>query len=244
MRLLLLGGSSEGRLLAEQLARAGHAVIYSTRTPVAPIINCRMRSGGFSSANKNGIEGLADYARRHKTELLLDATHPYAAQISKHALIAAKKLHIPCWRYQRRGWQASVWQWQEWRDWPELIEALAPYRRPFLSLGASALEYIDQRPEHQHWIIRSINPHPPCPGITCLTARGPFKYADELRLLQELQADALVCKNSGGTYTHAKLEAARTLGLPILVQKRPKLPRADRVFENPTTLSSALGQLW
>ena len=240
MRLLLLGGSSEGRLLAERLARAGHTVIYSTRTPVAPIDGCRMLGGGFSGANKNGIEGLTDYARRNKTELILDATHPYAAQISEHARQAAKKIHIPYWRYQRRGWQASVWQWREWRDWPELLTLLSPFHRPFLSTGASALEHIDRRPQHQHWIIRSILKHPSSPGITCLTARGPFKYADELRLFQELRPDALICKNSGGTYTRAKLEAARTLGLPILVQRRPKLPKADRVFQNPETLVAAL----
>ena len=240
MRLLILGGSADARGLAEQLVNTGHTILYSTRRPVPPISGCRMRHGGFSNAGQNGIDGLTEYARRTDAELLLDATHPYAAQISKHACLAAKKLGRPCWRYQRRGWSAAAWGWQEWQDWADLLQALAPFRRPFLSLGASALQHIEQRPEYQHWIIRSILPHPSCAGITHISARGPFRYVDELRLLKQHSIDVLVCKNSGGHWTRAKLEAARALGLPILAQTRPRLPRVDRVLQKPAALLAAL----
>lgn len=247
MKLLLLGGTGEARELASALHHDGHAVLYSvaglTRLPELP---CEIISGGFSQYcadcdGNAGVNGLAHVIRQRDIDLLVDATHPYAAQISAHAVAAARQSGIACWQLYRPGWPEAV----KGRHTPfdsiaGLLPAIRSLQRPFFTLGASLLAHLDARPHHQHWIIRTLAPVADRPGISCLFQRGPFSLSAEIALLRRLRADALITKDSGGEQVVAKLTAAHELGIPVYIQRRPPGSQADRVFTRPAALLSAL----
>ncbi len=189
-------------------------------------LRCQVRVGGFG-----GAEGLAAYLLAEHIDLLIDATHPYAAQISANAARAAQLTGIPCWALRRPAWQAQAGDdWREVADWAELIEALRPFRRPLFTLGREPLQHLDEIPEQQFWTLRALEA---CPGnerCEVIGARGPFHLEDERVLFERRQIDVLISKNSGSGATEPKLEVARERGLPVLVLKRPALPAVDREF--------------
>lgn len=131
-RILLLGGVTEALAIARTL---GPEHIYSLagigRVPTD--LQCQVRVGGYG-----GAEGLAQFIRDEGIGLLLDATHPYAAQISQNAATAAHLSGVPCWALRRPAWQAQAGDdWREVSDWAELIEALKPFRHPLFTSAAS-----------------------------------------------------------------------------------------------------------
>lgn len=241
MKILLLGGIGEALALARTLHGAGHELIYSVaglgRRPELP---CRVRVGGFG-----GAAALADFLRSERIELLLDITHPYAAQISHAAAEAAGLARLPLWAYRRPPWQPKAGDdWRPVPDWPAARTALAGFRRPFLALGASALKQLESIPEGQQWLLR-ILPGPAAParaGLTVVNELGPFDYEHELALMRTHEVDVLVCKNSGGAAVAAKLEAARTLRLPVLMIERPPLPAPAREFDRIEALALAVAE--
>ena len=235
-RLLLLGGVTEALALARRL---GPEHIYSLAGVgrVPEDLACQVRVGGYG-----GAEGLADYLREARIDLLIDATHPYAAQISGNAARAAAAVGIPCWALRRPAWQAGPEDdWREVADWPALIDALAPFRRPLFTLGREPLRHLDEIPAHQFWTLRALEA---CPGnarCEVIGARGPFRLEDERALFARGRFDVLVSKNSGSGATEPKLEVARERGVPVLVLARPCLPAVDRAFFDVKTLAEALG---
>ncbi|MFJ1339356.1 cobalt-precorrin-6A reductase [Pseudomonas caricapapayae] len=224
-RILLLGGVTEALAIARTL---GPAHVYSLAGigRVPSDLRCQVRVGGFG-----GAEGLAAYLLAEHIDLLIDATHPYAAQISANAARAAQLTGIPCWALRRPAWQAQAGDdWREVADWAELIEALRPFRRPLFTLGREPLQHLDEIPEQQFWTLRALEA---CPGnerCEVIGARGPFHLEDERVLFERRQIDVLISKNSGSGATEPKLEVARERGLPVLVLKRPALPVVDREF--------------
>jgi precorrin-6A/cobalt-precorrin-6A reductase len=224
-RILLLGGVTEALAIARTL---GPAHVYSLAGigRVPSDLRCQVRVGGFG-----GAEGLAAYLLAEHIDLLIDATHPYAAQISANAARAAQLTGIPCWALRRPAWQAQAGDdWREVADWAELIEALRPFRRPLFTLGREPLQHLDEIPEQQFWTLRALEA---CPGnerCEVIGARGPFHLEDERALFERRQIDVLISKNSGSSATEPKLEVAREHGLPVLVLKRPELPVVDREF--------------
>lgn len=224
-RILLLGGVTEALAIARTL---GPAHVYSLAGigRVPSDLRCQVRVGGFG-----GAEGLAAYLLAEHIDLLIDATHPYAAQISANAARAAQLTSIPCWALRRPAWQAQAGDdWREVADWAELIEALRPFRRPLFTLGREPLQHLDEIPEQQFWTLRALEA---CPGnerCEVIGARGPFHLEDERALFERRQIDVLISKNSGSSATEPKLEVAREHGLPVLVLKRPELPVVDREF--------------
>jgi precorrin-6A/cobalt-precorrin-6A reductase len=224
-RILLLGGVTEALAIARTL---GPAHVYSLAGigRVPSDLRCQVRVGGFG-----GVEGLAAYLLAEHIDLLIDATHPYAAQISANAARAAQLTGIPCWALRRPAWQAQAGDdWREVADWAELIEALRPFRRPLFTLGREPLQHLDEIPEQQFWTLRALEA---CPGnerCEVIGARGPFHLEDERALFERRQIDVLISKNSGSGATEPKLEVAREHGLPVLVLKRPELPVVDREF--------------
>lgn len=224
-RILLLGGVGDALAIARRL---GPQDIYSLaglgKQPSD--LPCQLRVGGFG-----GAEGLAAFIAVHGIDLLLDITHPYAAQISANAARAAELAGIPCWALRRPGWQAGAGDnWREVADWAELSAALAPFQRPFFTLGREPLEHLDSIPEDQFWTLRSLDGHPGNARATVIGARGPFHLEDERALFSTGQFDVLISKNSGSTATEPKLQVARELGLPVLLLARPLLPVVDREF--------------
>jgi precorrin-6A/cobalt-precorrin-6A reductase len=224
IRVLVLGGSSEASAFARLLARRPNIEAMlslagrTTQPAPAPIA---MRVGGFG-----GVEGLIDYLRSHGIEAVIDATHPFAAQMSRNAKEACARLALPLVALTRAPWEAAVGdRWIDVADVGEAVCALgeAP-RRVFLTLGRLSLPAFAAAAFH-HYLIRAIDPPDGLDGLPrheLILARPPFIIEAEERLMREKRIDLLVSKNSGGEATYAKIAAARRLGLPVVMIRRPK----------------------
>lgn len=235
MRILLLGGTGDALKIARQLDPAS---VYSLAGlgKVPEDLSCAVRVGGFG-----GAEGLAHYLASEQIGLVIDATHPYAAQISANAMRACAASRVPCWALRRAAWQPQAGDdWRMVSDWHEIATALAPFQRPLFTLGREPLAHLDDIPPHQFWTVRCLDSHRDNPRARILAARGPFTLEGE-RALFALQAfDVVVSKNSGGSATEAKLDVARERGLPVIMLRRPVLPDADREFGHVADLLDAL----
>ena len=237
-RILLLGGVGDALAIARRLAPQD---IYSLAGlgKVPSDLPCQLRVGGYG-----GAEGLAAFMAAEGIDLLLDITHPYAAQISANAARAAELSGVPCWALRRPGWQAGGGDdWREVADWAALSTALEPFQRPFFTLGREPLAHLQAIPLHQHWTVRCLDDYPGTPRARVIGARGPFNLADERALFAAGQFDVLISKNSGSSATEPKLQVARELGLPVLLLARPPLPAVDRQFSAVEDVWSALQAL-
>ncbi|MCZ8545976.1 cobalt-precorrin-6A reductase [Mesorhizobium qingshengii] len=225
-RILILGGTTEARQLAGKLAAcADLSVTLSlagrTESPVAQGVP--VRSGGFG-----GADGLAVHLRETGTDLLIDATHPYAAQISANAAQAARATGVPILALRRPGWAPVEGdRWTPVDTVGDAVRALGPApRRVFLALGRQEVVAFEAAPQH-HYLVRSVDPVEPkltVPDADYLLARGPFGKADERALLEKHHIDVVVSKNSGGEATYGKIAAARALGIDVIMVRRPMLP--------------------
>ena len=221
--ILLLGGVTEALAIARTL---GPEHIYSLagvgRVPTD--LTCQVRVGGYG-----GVDGLAQFVRDEHIGLILDATHPYAAQISQNAAQAARLCGVPCWALRRPAWRPQAGDdWREVADWAELIEALKPFKRPLFTLGREPLQHLDEIPQEQFWTLRALEVYPGNERCEVIGARGPFLIEDERALFERQKIDVLISKNSGSTATEPKLEVARERGVPVLVVRRPVLAQVDR----------------
>ena len=230
--ILLLGGVTEALAIARTL---GPEHIYSLagvgRVPTD--LTCQVRVGGYG-----GVERLAQFVRDEHIGLILDATHPYAAQISHNAAQAARLCGVPCWALRRPAWRPQAGDdWREVADWAELIEALKPFKRPLFTLGREPLQHLDEIPQEQFWTLRALEVYPGNERCEVIGARGPFLIENERALFERQKIDVLISKNSGSTATEPKLEVARERGVPVLVLRRPVLAAADREF---TTVAAVL----
>ena len=223
MRLLILGGTTEASALARRIAgRQDLDPILSlagrTRSPVPPPIPYRI--GGFG-----GIPGLKTYLIEGRIAAVVDATHPFAAQMSQNAAIACCDLAIPLAILTRPAWrQQGGDRWISVADMKAAVRALGETpRRVFLTVGALQLAAFAAAPHH-HYLVRTIGqPHGmvALPSYRLILARGPFSVEDEIALMQEERIEVLVTKNSGGAATEAKIAAARTLGVEVVMVERP-----------------------
>ena len=223
MNILILGGTTEASALARMLAQLPwHSTLSlagRTREPVPQPIPCRV--GGFG-----GAAGLAAHLREHQIDALIDATPPFAAQMTRNAADAAAQTGTPLLAIHRPGWTPRPGAaWHEVATMQDAADALGTEpRRVLLTVGQKDLAPFTAAPQHQY-VIRSIDPPAaPPPGALVLTARGPFVEADERALLHRHRIEILVTKNAGGTATAAKLAAAADLGVPVVVVARPALP--------------------
>ncbi|KUN38073.1 cobalt-precorrin-6X reductase [Streptomyces longwoodensis] len=223
--VLILGGTTEARELAAVLAaRPGVRVTTSLAGRVSRpgALDGEVRTGGFGGAG-----GLAAWIRDQDVATVVDATHPFAAGITANAARAAADTGRPLVVLRRPGW--SPGPGDRWHDVPSLeaAAALLPSlgRRALLTTGRLGLATF-AHVTGVHFVVRSVEPpEPPLPPDTRLVlARGPFTLDDELALLRTHRVDVLVTKDSGGAATSPKLTAARTLGLPVVIVRRPALP--------------------
>ncbi len=225
-RILILGGTTEARQLAARLAARGDrqltlSLAGRTENPVEQPVP--VRAGGFG-----GAQGLADWLAGHKTDLLIDATHPYAARISANAAEAARISDVPIFALRRPGWEPVEGdRWTLVGDGEEAVAALGEAsRRVFLALGRQEVAAFETAPQHAY-VIRSVDPITPplgVPNATYILARGPFAEADERALLEAQKIEIIVAKNSGGQATYGKIAAARELGIEVILFRRPQLP--------------------
>jgi precorrin-6A/cobalt-precorrin-6A reductase len=244
-RILILGGTTEARRLAERLAeRDGLAVTVSLagRTAAPAAQAAPVRIGGFG-----GAEGLARYLTIERVDALIDATHPYAARMSRNAAAAAASTRVPLLALRRPPWPSrSGDRWTEVANTEAAVQVLGTQpRRVFLALGRSEIGHFNRAPQH-YYLVRSVEPVDPpleVPHATYVTGRGPFTEADDRRLLATHAIDVVVAKNSGGAATYGKIAAARALGLPVILLRRPALPEVptvETIAEAVTWLDHAL----
>jgi precorrin-6A/cobalt-precorrin-6A reductase len=225
-KILILGGTAEARQVAGALAARGDCdVVLSlagrTENPAAQGVPVRV--GGFG-----GAEGLVAHLEDNAVDLLVDATHPYAARISANAAQAARLTDVPILALRRPCWERMEGdRWTEVDDVAGAVRALgAAPRHVFLTLGRQEVYAFEAAPQHRY-LVRSVDPVDPplvLQRLETILSRGPFEKADELALLERHGIDAVVSKNSGGSATYGKIAAARALGIEVVMVRRPALP--------------------
>ncbi|MFI1930881.1 cobalt-precorrin-6A reductase [Streptomyces sp. NPDC020330] len=235
VRVLVLGGTTEARRLAEHLVASEPGVRVTTslagRVSAPRLPPGDVRVGGFG-----GPGGLAAWISEHGVDALVDATHPFAATMSRNAAEAAAQAHVPLLALRRPGWVAQ--DGDRWHAVGSLAEAaeLLPAlgERVFLTtgrMGLAAFAGLDDL----WFLVRSVDaPEPPCPAhMEVLLDRGPFDLRGERELLRRHRVDVLVTKDSGGDATAPKLTAAREAGIPVVVVRRPPVPEGVPVARTP-----------
>lgn len=218
MRTLILGGTTEGNALARALAGSEVVTSLAGRTGHIPILPGQVRVGGFG-----GVDGLAEYLKGESIGAVIDATHPFAARMAANAAEACERLAVPRLKLLRPEWKSEAGdRWVEAGDMEEAARLLPGLgRRAFLTVGIQELGAFVAVPD---LLVRLLSPTPLPDTWRIITGRPPFTLADEIALMRNHAIDVLVAKHSGGEATYAKIAAARTLGLPVLMIRRPKPP--------------------
>ena len=225
MRVLLLGGTTEAGKLAAALATAAVVATYSyagrTAMPVAQPLPTRV--GGFG-----GVAGLVQYLRAEHVTHLIDATHSFAAQMSRNAVLACAESGTQLIAFERPPWIEGPGD--NWRDVGDIEAAVAALpdmpARIFLGIGRQNLAAFAARPQH-FFLLRLVDAPVaplPLPNAEIVLARGPFTLQGDLALLRDRSISHVVAKNAGGDGARAKLDAARVFGLPVILIARPQQP--------------------
>ena len=236
-KLLILGGTSEAYQLAENLDKQLpqenlnfiSSLAGSTKKPNIPA--GKFRTGGFG-----GLAGLKNFLVKEEISLLLDATHPFAENISKNALLASSDLGLPFLVLNRPPWvKQSKDQWIEVSSLKNAVKYLKNVEKKtgslfstgsiFLTTGNKEL-WLFQNSLNYHFLVRTVE-EPELvsewPQATFLKDRGPYTLENEIKLLKKHKISMLVAKNSGGISTYAKIEAARYFKIPVLMVRRPEM---------------------
>jgi len=229
--LLILGGTLEATAFANAAAEVGLRGVVSFAGRVArpkrqPL---PQRVGGFG-----GVEGLVAYMRAEKITHVIDATHPFAAQMSSNAVQACTEAGVPLIALVRAPWRAQAGD--DWTHVPDIASAVGALDRPaarvMLAVGRMHLQDFAPNPQH-FYLLRLVDPPeiaPPFPDHHVLVSRGPFTAADDRALMAEHRIDLVVSKNAGGTGAYAKIEAARALNLPVIMIDRPVIPARTEAY--------------
>ena len=236
-RILILGGTGDSARLIPQLAALANVELIASlagRTPKPNIPNVgqvgQVRMGGFG-----GVDGLVNYLKTEKIDLLLDMTHPFAAQITHNASIAAQCVGIPRLVFCRPAWEKEAGD-----RWITAVDHMAAAKlipeiadRVFLTIGRQELSAFATI--MNCWFLMRMITLPSStilrPPGEILLDQGPFDLEKETQLLIQYNIGAIVSKNSGGSAAQAKIIAARNLGLPIIMIPRPELPDGDVVSD-------------
>ncbi|MGG7565111.1 cobalt-precorrin-6A reductase [Rhodovulum sp. DZ06] len=230
---LVLGGATEGAALAKAMAEAGipGTVSLAGRVARPRPLPLPTRVGGFG-----GAAGLADYIRLHGVTHVIDATHPFAARMSRNAAEACAATGAPLLALTRAPWAAVAGD--DWRAVPDIagaVEALAgmPPATVFLGTGRNDLEAFRPVAARHRLILRVVDDPgaAPLPGAEVIVARGPFDADADREMLEARGVGVVVSKNSGGTGAYAKIAAARALGLPVVMVDRPPSPERAEVHD-------------
>ncbi|MBT2771695.1 cobalt-precorrin-6A reductase [Halomonas sp. ISL-60] len=225
IKILILGGTSEASALADAIAQRGLPAIFSyagrVNSPKPQPLPTRI--GGFG-----GVSGLVAFLAQERITHIVDATHPFAAQMSANVVTAAAQCGVKTIALTRPAWRpVDGDQWQSVASIDEAVSALAyPPQRVLLAIGRMHLAAFAAQPQH-HYVLRLVDQPTRPPSLADYTAvidRGPFTLEGELALLETQCIERIVCKNSGGEGAASKLIAARGLGLPVVMIERPQQP--------------------
>jgi precorrin-6A/cobalt-precorrin-6A reductase len=219
-RVLIFGGTGEARELADLLVADG----FEVTTALAGVTSQpHLPRGTIHSGRFGGADGIARFAKAEEFDLLIDATHPFAARISANIASASGDLGVQCWRLERAAWQAEEGdQWTEVADFAEAATAVPANGRVFLTIGHRGLEPFFDRLDLSG-VIRVIEEPKFAlpPGWQLIRSRPPHPLVDELDLMNQSHVSVLVSKNAGGTATYTKLVAARQRGIKVVMIRRP-----------------------
>lgn len=227
-RLLILGGTGEARALADALA--GQPDLHVLTSLAGRTVEPRRPEGEIRIGGFGGAAGLATYLDDANIDLVIDATHPYAAAISAHAVEACQVAGRPLLRLERPAWQPRLGDLWVVVDSPAAAAKACTHlgKRAFLAIGAKELAAFAGIADL--WFLVRLVELPPKPlplrQFELLIGRGPFDQGDEQELMRRHKVDMVIAKNSGGNSTYGKIAAARELGLPVILLRRPILPQA------------------
>jgi precorrin-6A/cobalt-precorrin-6A reductase len=230
MRALILGGTSDANRLADAITRARIDAVYSyagrTQSPVAQSLP--IRTGGFG-----GVSGLIEFIKAERITHVIDATHPFAAEMSRHAIAACAALELPLIALERAPWtRVEDDRWIEVDNIDAAVDALPEVRtRVFLAIGRQHLAPFAAKPQHAY-TLRFVDPPDgplPLPEAEIIVSRGPFTLEGDLELMRTRNIAWVVARNSGGAGARAKIDAARELRLPVVMIARSALPERPRV---------------
>ncbi|WP_386078287.1 cobalt-precorrin-6A reductase [Vreelandella sp. F11] len=225
IKILILGGTTEASALADAIAKRGLPAIFSyagrVSSPKPQPLPTRI--GGFG-----GVSGLIAFLAQEHITHIVDATHPFAAQMSTNVVAAAAQCGVKAIAFTRPAWRPVVGdQWQSVASVDEAVSALAgPPQRVLLAIGRMHLAAFAAQTQH-HYVLRLVDqPDRPLSlaDYTAVIDRGPFTLEGDMALLETQRIERIVCKNSGGEGAASKLTAARRLGLPVVMIERPQLP--------------------
>ncbi len=240
-RILILAGTGEARELADALVEQGHDVITSlagvTHEPNLP--KGKVRRGGFG-----GEEGLHAYIKNEGVTLVIDATHPFAAQISKHAHAAAARGNVALMRLERPAWlQPQDGKWQGLDSFESALANLPDGGRVFVTTGRKNLSALAKYPALSG-VVRSIEvPDAPLlAGWVLILDRPPFSVEHEQALMRQHRITHLISKNAGGRAMLSKVKAANALGIEVLMIERPQKPQCP-AYHSISALLAAVGKL-
>lgn len=237
-RVLIFGGTTEARELADRLVDDGFEVVSAlagvTQSPILP-------RGEVHRGRFGGVEGIVAYSRQKQFDVIVDATHPFAAKISANLAAAAQQLALPCLRLERQAWQPEAAdRWVMVADAVAAAGALPRNARVLLTIGHRDLEHFLARSDLSG-VLRVIEPVSRVLPSTwrLVQKRPPYLLEEERQLLAAEHITALVTKNSGGEATAAKLIAAREIKIPVVMIARPHKPAMPSI-SNVATLVEAL----
>jgi len=230
-RILLLAGTAEARSIASELAQMSGIEAFASlagATQRPERLDLPTRIGGFG-----GVAPMIDWVTAEKIDAILDATHPFAAQISQNARLVAQKCGLPYLQVMRPAWRPQTGdKWHEMPDMASAAQALLSGQRVFLATGRTTLDAFKSRSDC--WflarVIDATQSEFPLQNGHFTRGRPPFSVADEVAVFREAGIDILITKNAGGANSKSKLIAARELGLPVLMIARPAI-EPSRIVE-------------
>jgi precorrin-6A/cobalt-precorrin-6A reductase len=244
--MLLLGGTAEARALARALEGTG---VRFTSSLAGRVARPRMPVGETRVGGFGGVDGLRAYLREEGVTSVVDATHPFAAGISRHAALACAAEAVPLLRLERPGWSghpdADRWHWVASHD-EAAAATLRLGRRPFLSIGRQSLGSFVGPLQDLAALVRVVDePDAPLPPAwTVRLSRGPYDLEAERALMAEHGTDVLVTKDSGGAHTSAKLDAARERGAAVVVVRRPATPDGVETVNDVPAAADWVARAW
>ncbi|MGX9417793.1 precorrin-6A/cobalt-precorrin-6A reductase [Vibrio sp. WJH972] len=243
MKVLIVGGTADGRKLATTLHEQGVDVVYSIAGLVRKAtVPCAVISGGFTQ-----FGGLARYLHDQGISHVVDATHPFAQQMSNRIAQVSEDLSIPAIRFHRLPWPKTEQDhWIEISQWSEVISQIASHQCVFVTAGQISQSVIDALAKKaRHIVLRTAMPAKVTlpENVTWLKAIGPFLLAQEKALLVDHHIDVIISKNSGGEATYAKIQAAAQAAIPVYQFQRPQLKPLTYQVDNRSSCVALLSDL-